>query len=217
MIRHGFAEANELKLHYAASGPVDGHLLLFLHGFPEYWRTWERQLLDLGDRYHCVAPDLPGYNLSSKPADVPQYRTKRLIDDVVAFAGQFSRKKKFTLIAHDWGGALAWAFAIKRPELIERLVIINAVHPGAFQREIAKNPAQAAASQYIHELRAADAEVRYAANGYALRRWAGGSPAIAPTTSNITASPSSRKTPTSRCRSRSQSRVNRSGAKSYAI
>ena len=168
MIRHGFAGTNELKLHYAASGPSDGHLLLFLHGFPEFWYAWRHQLADLGGKYLCAAPDLSGYNLSSKPPDVARYRTKRLIDDVVAFAAQFSLKRKFTLIAHDWGGALAWAFAIKRPELIDRLVIVNAVHPGAFQREIAKNPAQAAASQYIHELRAEGAEARYAANDYAL-------------------------------------------------
>ncbi|MDZ4740564.1 MAG: alpha/beta hydrolase [Alphaproteobacteria bacterium] len=168
MIRHGFAEANELKLHYAASGPTDGHMLLFLHGFPEFWYAWRHQLSALSDRYLCVAPDLPGYNLSSKPPEVERYRTKRLIEDVVAFAKQFSRRKKFTLIAHDWGGALAWAFAIKHPDLIDRLVIINAVHPGAFQREIAKNPAQANASQYIHELRAEGAEQRYAANDYAL-------------------------------------------------
>ena len=168
MSRRGFAEANELKLHYAASGPADGHLLLFLHGFPEFWYTWRHQLADLGDAYHCVAPDLPGYGLSSKPAEVARYRTKRLIDDVVAFAAQFARKKKFTLVAHDWGGALAWAFAIKRPELIDKLVIVNAVHPGAFQRETRTSPAQAAASGYIHELRAADAEVRYAADDYAL-------------------------------------------------
>jgi pimeloyl-ACP methyl ester carboxylesterase len=168
MIRHGFAEANELKLHCAASGPEDGHLLLFLHGFPEFWYAWRHQLADLGDAYHCIAPDLPGYNLSSKPPEVARYRTKRLIDDVVAFAAQFSRKRKFTLIAHDWGGALAWAFAIKRPALIDRLVIINAVHPGAFQREMANNPAQGVASQYIHEFRAEGSEARYAANDYAL-------------------------------------------------
>jgi len=168
MIRHGYAATNELKLHYAASGPEDAHLLLFLHGYPEFWYAWRHQLANLGDAYHCVAPDLPGYNLSSKPVDVARYRTKRLIQDVAAFAAQFSRKRKFTLVAHDWGGALAWAFAIKHPELLERLIIINAVHPGAFQREIARNPAQGAASQYIHEIRAEGSEARYAANDYAL-------------------------------------------------
>jgi pimeloyl-ACP methyl ester carboxylesterase len=168
MIRHGYAATNELKLHYAASGPEDAHLVLFLHGYPEFWYLWRHQLEHLGDAYHCVAPDLPGYNLSSKPAEVARYRTKRLIADVAAFAAQFSRKRKFTLVAHDWGGALAWAFAIKHPELLERLVIINAVHPGAFQREIARNPAQAAASQYIHDIRAEGSEARFAANDYAL-------------------------------------------------
>jgi epoxide hydrolase 4 len=168
MIRHGYAATNELKLHYAASGPEDAHLLLFLHGYPEFWYAWRHQLADLGDTYHCVAPDLPGYNLSSKPTEVARYRTKRLIQDVAAFAAQFSRKRKFTLVAHDWGGALAWAFAIKHPELLERLIIINAVHPGAFQREIARNPAQGAASQYIHEIRAEGSEARYAANDYAM-------------------------------------------------
>jgi pimeloyl-ACP methyl ester carboxylesterase len=168
MIRHGYAATNELKLHYAASGPEDAHLLLFLHGYPEFWYAWRHQLADLGDAYHCVAPDLPGYNLSSKPVEVARYRTKRLIQDVAAFAAQFSRKRKFTLVAHDWGGDLAWAFAIKHPELLERLIIINAVHPGAFQREIARNPAQGEASQYIHEIRAEGSEARYAANDYAL-------------------------------------------------
>ena len=168
MIRHGVAAANELKLHYAASGPEDGHLILFLHGFPEFWRTWRRQLENLGDTYHCVAPDLPGYNISSKPPEIERYRTKRLIEDVAAFAARFSKRRKFTLVAHDWGGALAWAFAIRHPELIDRLVIINAVHPGAFQREIANNQAQAGASQYIHELRAEGSEARYAADNYAL-------------------------------------------------
>jgi pimeloyl-ACP methyl ester carboxylesterase len=168
MIRHGYASANELQLHYAASGENDAPLLLFLHGFPEFWYAWRHQLGDLSDAYHCVAPDLPGYNLSSKPTEVARYRTKRLIDDVAAFAKPFAGKRKFTLIAHDWGGALAWAFAIKRPELLDRLIIINAVHPGAFQRELAKNPAQGAASQYIHELRAEGAEAKYAANDYAL-------------------------------------------------
>lgn len=168
MIRHGYAAANELKLHYAASGPEGAPLVLFLHGYPEFWYAWRHQLADLGDRFHCVAPDLPGYNLSSKPPEVARYRTKHLIADVADFVSHFARKRKFTLVAHDWGGALAWAFAIRHPQMLERLIILNAVHPGAFQREIAKNPAQAAASQYIHDIRADGAEARFAANDHAL-------------------------------------------------
>jgi pimeloyl-ACP methyl ester carboxylesterase len=168
MIRHGYAAANELKLHYAASGPEDAPLVLFLHGYPEFWYAWRHQLDGLADAWHCVAPDLPGYNLSSKPQEVARYRTKRLVDDVAEFAGQFIRKQRFTLVAHDWGGALAWAFAIRYPQMLDRLVILNAVHPGAFQREIARNPAQATASQYIHDIRAEGSEARFAANDYAL-------------------------------------------------
>src|SRR4029079_10715368 len=99
MIRHGYASANELKLHYAAAGPSDAHVLLFLHGFPEFWYAWRHQLADLSDTYLCVAPDPPGYNLSSKPQEVARYRTKHLIEDVAAFAKHFAGKRKFTLIA----------------------------------------------------------------------------------------------------------------------
>jgi pimeloyl-ACP methyl ester carboxylesterase len=168
MIRHGFSSVNDLTLHYASTGDSRRPLLLFLHGFPQFWYGWREQLLALGDTWHCAAPDLPGYNLSSKPSDVARYRAKYLLEDIVAFAAQVSPHKPFTLVAHDWGGALAWALAIRKPELIDRLVIINAVHPGAFQRELAKNPEQAKASQYIHALRAAGSEPLYAANDFEL-------------------------------------------------
>jgi epoxide hydrolase 4 len=168
MIRHGFAQVGDLHWHTAAMGQEERPLMLFLHGFPEYWGVWRAQMDAFAGGYHCVAPDLTGYNTSSKPKDVARYRTARLVDDVAAFADLYRLKRKFTLVAHDWGGALAWAFAIKHPEMIERLVIINAVHPGAFQREVARDPAQAAASQYIHALRAPEAEAHYAANDYAL-------------------------------------------------
>lgn len=167
-IRHGFAQVGDLQWHTAAAGPEEAPLMLFLHGFPEYWGVWRAQMEAFADRYTCVAPDLTGYNTSSKPKDVARYRTARLVEDVAVFADLYRLNRKFTLVAHDWGGALAWAFAIKHPEMLERLVIINAVHPGAFQREVARNPAQAAASQYIHALRAPDAEDRYAADDFAL-------------------------------------------------
>lgn len=167
-IREGFAPANELKLHYLESGSSDAPLVVMLHGFPEYSGAWRRQLNDLADRFHCIAPDLPGYNLSSKPLDVARYRTKKLVDDLDAFAANFSAGKPFTLVAHDWGGALAWAYAIKKPERLSRLIIVNATHPGTFAREVARNPAQAGASQYIREIREQDSEKRYAADDYAM-------------------------------------------------
>lgn len=167
-IRHGFAQVGDLQWHTAATGAEGAPLMLFLHGFPEYWGVWRTQMEAFADRFHCVAPDLTGYNTSSKPKDVARYRTARLVEDVANFAQLFCRKQRFTLVAHDWGGALAWAFAIKHPDMLQRLIIINAVHPGAFQREVARNPAQASASQYIHALRAPDAERQYANDDFAL-------------------------------------------------
>jgi pimeloyl-ACP methyl ester carboxylesterase len=169
-LREGFVAANELKIHYAESGSPDAPLVVFLHGFPEFWRCWRRQLEDLSDRFHCVAPDLPGYNLSSAPPEVERYRSKRLVADLDAFVAHFSRGKPFTLVAHDWGGALAWAYAIKKPERLSRLVIVNATHPGAFAREIARNPSQAQASQYIRDIREEGSEARFSADNYA-RLW----------------------------------------------
>lgn len=168
MIRHGMADANGAAWHYAAAGDPNAPLLLFAHGFPDFWYGWKRQLELLSDRFHCIAPDLLGYHLSDKPADVSSYRTKRLVEDLDAFAARFPGGDHFTLVAHDWGGALAWAYALKHPKRLKQLVILNAVHPAAFQREVSRNPAQAAASQYIHALRADDAELRYAADDYAL-------------------------------------------------
>lgn len=158
--------ANGLALHYAEAGDSDRPLVLFLHGFPEFWYCWRNVLQTLGGAYHCVAPDLPGYNLSSKPSQVERYRTKHLVADVEAFAANFSRGRKFILVAHDWGGAVAWAFAIRKPHLLDRLVIINAAHPGAFAREVMRNPAQAKASAYIDAIRVQGSELLFAANDF---------------------------------------------------
>lgn len=168
VIRHGYKPANELMLHYAARGNAEHPLLLFLHGFPEFSYAWRRLMIALGDTHFCVAPDLPGYNLSSKPQEIERYRTGRLVDDVISFASQFSLSRKFTVVAHDWGAALAWALAIRRPELLDGLVILNGVHPGAFRRELETNPEQAAASGYINALRAEGSEALYAANDHAM-------------------------------------------------
>ena len=167
-IRFGYASVNGLSLHYAESGERDRPLILFLHGFPEFWYCWRTQLEVLGADYHCVAPDLPGYNLSSRPVEVERYRAARLVDDVIAFAQQFAGQRRFMVVAHDWGGALAWALAIRRPDLLDRLVIINAVHPAIFRRELTHNEDQARASDYIHALRSPDAGARYAQNDFEL-------------------------------------------------
>lgn len=169
MIKHEYAEVNGVRLHYAIAGHGPGNgrkLIVFLHGFPEFWYEWKDQLAEFGKDYIAVAPDMRGYNLSAKPAEVDQYQIKYLIEDVRALAEKLGHKK-FILVAHDWGGAVAWAFAIAHPEYLEKLVIINAPHPGVFARELKENPAQQKASQYMLMFRSPQAEQILSANNYA--------------------------------------------------
>lgn len=160
-IKHGLAEVNGVQLHYAASG--QGKLILFLHGFPEFWYAWKKQLEVFGRDYLAVAPDMRGYNLSSKPAEVEKYRLSYLVEDVRALALHLGHKK-FILIGHDWGGAVAWGFSLYYPDMLEKLVIINAPHPVVFERELRENPAQQKASQYMLVFRSPQAEQILSAN-----------------------------------------------------
>ena len=152
---HKYADVNNIRLHYVTVGK--GKLIMFLHGFPEFWYEWKNQLAEFGRDYQAVAPDMRGYNLSSKPVEVEQYRMKYLIEDIRAFVEHLGHKK-FILVAHDWGGGVAWPFAIRHPEYLEKLIIINAPHPVTFVRELRDNPAQQKASQYILVHRTSKAE-----------------------------------------------------------
>ena len=165
IFEHKYADVNNIRLHYVTVG--NGKLIMFLHGFPEFWYEWKDQLAEFGRDYQTVAPDMRGYNLSSKPADVEQYRVKYLIEDVRALAEHLGHKK-FILVAHDWGGGVAWPFAMRHPEYLEKLIIINAVHPVVFMRELRDNPAQQKASQYILVYRTPRAEEILSRNNYAL-------------------------------------------------
>jgi epoxide hydrolase 4 len=164
MLKHQYADVNGVRLHYATAGK--GGLIIFLHGFPEFWYEWKDQLEEFGRDHQAVAPDMRGYNLSSKPAELDQYQMKYLIEDVRALAEKLGHRK-FTLVAHDWGGAVAWAFAMAHPEYLDKLVIINAPHPGVFMRELRDNPAQQKASQYMLMFRGPQAEQLLSANNYA--------------------------------------------------
>jgi pimeloyl-ACP methyl ester carboxylesterase len=161
MIEHAYAEVNSVRLHYAAAG--SGKLIVFLHGFPEFWYMWKEQLEEFGQDHRAVALDMRGYNLSSKPAEVNAYRIEHLVEDVRAFAAHLGYEK-FVLVGHDWGGVVAWAFALWHPELLERLVIINAPHPAVFERELRNNPAQQAASRYMLLFQSPQAEDALSAN-----------------------------------------------------
>ena len=165
-IEHETAEINGLRLHYARSGK--GPLMLFLHGFPEFWYAWKNQLDEFGRDHLAVAPDMRGFNLSSKPEAVEQYQIPHLVEDVRALAAKLgaSPTRKFVLVGHDWGGVVAWAYAAAHPDTIDKLVIVNAPHPAVFQRELRDNPAQQKASQYMLMFRAPDAEQVLSANNY---------------------------------------------------
>ena len=159
-----YAVVNDIRLHYISVG--QGKLIMFIHGFPEFWAEWENQLVEFGKDYQAVAPDMRGYNLSSKPEAVEAYHVKHLINDLRALA-QHLGHQKIILVAHDWGGAVAWSAAMRYPQWVEKLIIINSPHPAVFARELLNNPAQQAASQYMLLFRSPKAERVLSENNYA--------------------------------------------------
>ena len=162
-------------LHCRTSGPSGAPVLLFLHGFPEGAFVWDA-LLEHFSRpenggYRCVAPWLRGFGPSSAPADAKDYRPKHLVQDILALSAIESPDAPLAcLVAHDWGGAVAWNTANQFPQHLQRLAIINSPHPGTFLRELQTNPAQQAASAYMNFLIRPDAESLLAANDFQ-RMW----------------------------------------------
>lgn len=135
---------NGIRMHYVSQG--NGPLVVLLHGFPEYWYSWRLQipfLAELG--YRVVAPDLRGYNDSDKPET--GYSITNLLRDIVGLIKGLGEEKA-VIVGHDWGGALAWSFAASYPQMTERLIVLNAPHPGAMKREL-RNPQQLRKSWYI--------------------------------------------------------------------
>lgn len=163
-LKDHYAEVNGVRMHYVSAG--HGPLIIFLHGFPEFWYEWKGQLEEFGKDHLAVAPDMRGYNLTEKPSAVDQYKMPILVEDVRALA-QHLGHQKFILVGHDWGGAIAWAYAIAHPGTLDKLVIVNAPHPGVFGRLLAQDPAQQKASQYMLMFRSPEAEKILSANNYA--------------------------------------------------
>ena len=166
-----------ITLSCRAAGAADAPLLIFLHGFPEAAFVWDELLLHFADRYRCVAPNLRGFEQSSAPSEVEAYRARHLMADIEALAahcnraaGRAANAPLKALVAHDWGGAVAWSFAVQRRALLERLVIVNSPHPATFLRELQHSPAQQAASAYMNFLCRPDAEALLSANDFA-RLW----------------------------------------------
>ncbi len=158
---------NNICLHYASCGERGKPLLLFVHGFPEAWFAWEAQLSAFGGDYFAVAPDLRGYNLSSKPGTVDSYRPKWIMQDLALLITHLGYEKA-TIVAHDWGGAVAWNLAIMQPQWVEKLIIINSPHPYLFMRDLIENPSQQHASAYMNWLRQVGSESALSKDGFKL-------------------------------------------------
>ncbi|HUO32385.1 MAG TPA: alpha/beta hydrolase [Bryobacteraceae bacterium] len=161
---HRYAEVNGVKLHYVEQGK--GELILFLHGFPEFWYEWKDLLPEFARDHHAVAPDMRGYNLSAHPEPVEAYRVPLIVEDVRALAAKL-KARRFILAGHDWGGVIAWAFAAAHPEMLDKLIIVNAPHPTVFARELAENPAQQKASAYFNLFNSPQAEKFLEQNDFA--------------------------------------------------
>jgi pimeloyl-ACP methyl ester carboxylesterase len=142
---------------------------MLLHGFPEAAFAWDEVMRGLAADARCLAPNLRGYERSSAPTEVAAYRPGQLVADVAALISQWGAPLDL-LVAHDWGGALAWRLSARHPDLLRRLLIVNAPHPAAIVRELRDNPAQQEASAYMSFLVRPDAELRLAENGFA-RLW----------------------------------------------
>jgi pimeloyl-ACP methyl ester carboxylesterase len=166
-VSHRFADLDECRLHYVTRG--EGEPILFLHGFPQFWFLWRNQLADLGNDHAVYAADLRGYNLSCKPSDLEAYRMRHLLTDVRGLIEELEIAP-VTLIGHDWGGIVSWALALKYPELLERLVIIDAPPPFTWNRDLRESPKQRDAVNYMVELSkpAPEPEQMLSANGFSM-------------------------------------------------
>lgn len=134
-----FADNDGVKIHYVTMG--QGPLIVLIHGFPDFWYTWRDQMPVLAKHFTVAAVDLRGYNLSDKPAGKENYTLDKLAGDILAVV-KHCKQEKAVVLGHDWGGAVAWAFAMTYPQHTDRLVLLNLPHPKCMSRELANNPAQ---------------------------------------------------------------------------
>ena len=155
----------DAHLNVALAGDQRSPAVMMLHGFPESHRTWRALAPKLQDRFYLVMPDQLGFAGSDRPAEEKAYRTDSLIEDLFEVADALGLET-FALVGHDWGGAIAWSAALKRPERLSRLAIINAPHPWIFQKSLIEDQAQREASQYISAFRTPGFEDAVEAMGY---------------------------------------------------
>ncbi|XP_028840845.1 epoxide hydrolase 3 [Denticeps clupeoides] len=141
--RHGFlrGRSSGLNFHYVTKGHNKKTLMLFLHGFPENWYSWRYQLCEFSNQYHTVAMDLRGCGDSDAPSALDDYSLEKLLYDIRDMVDGLGHTR-CVLVGHDWGGMLAWHFALERPDMVQRLVIMNAPHPAAWLDAVLRRPSQ---------------------------------------------------------------------------
>lgn len=147
--KSSFAEVNGIKLHVMRAGYTEGEPVVLLHGYPEFWYGWHNQINPLAEAgYRVIMPDQRGYNLSDKPQGVDAYSMDKLVADVIGLI-DFLEYDKVRLVGHDWGAAVAWSVAMRHPERLKQLVIMNVPHPKVFIETVRTNPEQMLKSWYM--------------------------------------------------------------------
>ena len=152
--KDGYADSGGVKIHYVTLG--QGPLVVMVHGFPDYWYTWRDQMPVLAKHYQVVAVDLRGYNKSDQPEGIASYAIEKLVGDVEAVIKHLKRDKA-VIVGHDWGGLIAWTFAMTHPDKTDRLIVLNLPHPKGLMRELANNPQQQKNSAYARAFQQPDA------------------------------------------------------------
>jgi epoxide hydrolase 4 len=135
-----------LKMRIARAGA--GPLIIMLHGFPECWYSWRNQLREFSSSFDCIAPELRGYGETDAPVGVHHYAIEKLVDDVAGLVEALGCKRAI-IVGHDWGGAIAWATAMMKPQIVERLIVMNCPHPKKFREHLRSNPRQMLRSWYM--------------------------------------------------------------------
>jgi pimeloyl-ACP methyl ester carboxylesterase len=163
-VSHEYADSNGVRIHYAKTG--EGPLVVFVHGFPDFWYSWHHQMQGLAGEYTVVALDTRGYNESDKPEGVESYDVALLVADVAAVV-RAEGCEKAVVVGHDWGGAIAWGVAAMMPGLVDKLIIVNLPHLANLVRELRSNPQQHANSQYARNFQQPDSHEKLDAAGLA--------------------------------------------------
>jgi pimeloyl-ACP methyl ester carboxylesterase len=176
-VRDGYADHDGVRIHYVVTGRKKAPLVVMIHGFPDFWYTWRDQMQALSRRYRVAAIDQRGYNLSDAPADVAQYDLGLLVGDVVAVIRALGSEEAI-IVGHDWGGAVAWTFAMLHPEMTQALVILNTPHPRGLLRELRENPEQRANSEYARLFQQEGAHLTFNASALAAVASAGAGDAV---------------------------------------